>query len=1300
MNSKRSYLDTLNAGRQRRPAATLEQITQSLQNLESRLDRGRPPVDEPLRRQEPGSGLREALGLDTRGREAPRPQPAPEPQRPTSYQSMARDFDRIRSQEEGIASVGKIAGEIRSLREDLRQQLSTNLQREFETLRGEVAKAMSARGAGSDVAGEFNRIHHAIQSLSQRADDRGAHALRDEIEQVKHALESLAREDTVRSSERRWDDFDRRWSAFESRVDAQRATLDPEIASLADRLQTISEAVSNLPDSLSLRSLEDKVRTLASAVDHFVRQQEHQAPQTFRLIDERLDEISRAIVAATAAAQSPVLDTAPFERLEARISGLARQIEEVAEDRPGAEMISRLNALTQRVNDLSAQAAAPEEALDRLSRQIEDLLDQRPGAEVIERLSILSQRVDALAAKGDLPEQAMERLARQIFVIAEKLDNAPVPPDADTIFQGIEQRFDVLSAIVERRQDDAIEHGNTMFRDLESRLADMAERIDLRAAEALDGGRVMSAIDARFSELTERIASSDTSERQDRAIHGLEKRLEAISARIEASSAQAAVDPALINSLQSQVAALSAQLERPAAPIPELEEIGPRLEEIERSIAGSRDTLLEAARQAAESAVRTLAGSQTHTAAVSGLSQDLRALESLTRRSDERNGRTFEAIHDTLIKIVDRLGAMDGTSPDYDSAAPTPALSGLEPEPLRAVDVRDVPPLQMEQPARDDDALDDPLWARPEQPSSSRTPAEAAAEAAMAALSAGSADDQAASPRSLSLFGGLGKALGGSKPAAPARPVEAPVTSMMDSDVGLDEPLDPMIANRPLEPGSGTPDLNAIMKRVREERGQTAKAGDPDAAKADFIAAARRAAQAAAAEAEVMKRAMPADGSRARLRLGSIFGARRKLILGATAAVVLAVGGVQLGRALMSDSAPGVSSSLEEAPATDKAESTPPASDAMVAQETTPAAAESAEPMAAVADTAPASDKPAASMAPEPQDLPAASDEPARTDAGKIPDAVGSLPAATSAPETPAPAQPVATTPSTPATASDIPVEAGPVPLREAAAAGDSKALFEIGQRYADGRGVKADLKAAADWYEKAAELGFAPAQYRLASFYEKAMGVQRDIAKAKTWYQLAAAQGNVSAMHNLAVLYAMGADGTADNDSAVRWFTEAANFGVKDSQFNLGILAAKGIGMGQSLEESYKWFAIVAKSGDRDAVAKRDEIANALRPEQLTRARATVDLWKAKPVNPEANTVEIPESWQESPGTTASVDMKKAVANIQKILNKNGYTAGSADGVMGEKTKNAIIAFQKDNNLPANGVIDETLVKALLAHK
>ena len=61
---------------------------------------------------------------------------------------------------------------------------------------------------------------------------------------------------------------------------------------------------------------------------------------------------------------------------------------------------------------------------------------------------------------------------------------------------------------------------------------------------------------------------------------------------------------------------------------------------------------------------------------------------------------------------------------------------------------------------------------------------------------------------------------------------------------------------------------------------------------------------------------------------------------------------------------------------------------------------------------------------------------------------------------------------------------------------------------------------------------------------------------------------------------------------------------------------------------------------------------------------------------------------------------MTKAIQNIQRILNKNGYDAGGADGKMGQKTKTAIMAFQTDNKMPATGTIDEKLVKALLARK
>ncbi|RWE99745.1 peptidoglycan-binding protein, partial [Mesorhizobium sp.] len=1136
-----------------------------------------------------------------------------------------------------------------------------------------------------------------IQTLAEKSDDRSVNMLRLELEQVKAALDTLAREESVQAVGRRWDDFDRRWTAFEDRVDAdQRKRSDaPGLSMLTDRLEQISNAVNNLPESLSLRSLEEKVRTLAGAVDHFARQQDNRGSGTFGMIDERLDEISRAIVASTVAAQANSIDPEPLERIEKRIASLAQQIEEVTQVHPSGEIIDRLN--------------------------------------------MLSSRVDDLAGRANLPEQAMERLDKQIALIADKIDRAPAMPDADYIFQGLEQRFDVLSGMIERRQGDAIEQGNMLFRDLERRLDEVVDRLDQRVPQ-IDGPGIMDAIDARFSALAQRMETRVPDSASEAAIRGLEGRLEDISSRLDSSAAQVAgIDPALIRSLEAQVAGLSAHLSKPGTPLPEFEDISPRLNEIEKSLAGTRDSILSAAREAAESAVRSLAGSSANTAAVSGLAQDLKTLEALTRRSDERNSRTFEAIHDTLLKIVDRLGSLEtGEATEAASEFTQPAA------PVRAraaraskITVQDAPSMDIDQPlplTGDMADLDSRANAIMRNEPDPRTPAEAAAAAAMAALGSDTVTEKSEQPGGRkSILGGLARAFKGKKEAdVPPLAGSAPDVEIPSAD--LDEPLDPKVANRPLEPGSGPPDLNAIMKRVRDERGPPVRAGNPDASKSDFIAAARRAAQAAAAEADALKRQSTMSGPVKALRIGDLLKARRKPILMAAAAVMLALAGLQLGKAFFSDPVEIASNDAAPIVAAQPAETTSagtasePKKDAQTAaaQDSAPArAVRQAEPSESIAEddmpaqaaraalsdagtpigTAPEAEPVPAPMTPTAPPDPAAANVTASAPAG--PTAADTEPMATARAATTATQAMTGTvTPADASTAAataniDIPADAGPTALRDAAAGGDAKALFEIGSRYAESRGVKQDMAAAAKWYEKSAELGFAPAEYRIGNFYEKGTGVARDVKKAKTWYQLAAAQGNASAMHNLAVLFAMAADGVTDNESAAHWFQAAAELGVKDSQFNLGILAAKGVGMKQNLEESYKWFALVAKTGDKDAAAKRDEIAKALRPEQLERARAAAELWKAEPIDPAANSADIPESWQDgTPQTTASVDMKTVVQNMQRILNKNGYEAGNADGVMGQKTKDAIMAFQTDNDLQATGAVDEKLVKALLARK
>ncbi len=153
----------------------------------------------------------------------------------------------------------------------------------------------------------------------------------------------------------------------------------------------------------------------------------------------------------------------------------------------------------------------------------------------------------------------------------------------------------------------------------------------------------------------------------------------------------------------------------------------------------------------------------------------------------------------------------------------------------------------------------------------------------------------------------------------------------------------------------------------------------------------------------------------------------------------------------------------------------------------------------------------------------------------------------------------------------------------------------------------------------------------------------------------------------------------------------------MRDSQVNLAILYARGDGVTRDLVQSYKWFAIAANDGDKDAGVKRDEVFNALRPEQAEAAREAVANWTAQPINAEANAVEIPAAWGGDSTETASVDMGKAIRNIQAILNNNGFDAGAPDGVMGKRTVAAIKAFQSSIGMEPTGEIDDRLVKELL---
>ena len=311
-----------------------------------------------------------------------------------------------------------------------------------------------------------------------------------------------------------------------------------------------------------------------------------------------------------------------------------------------------------------------------------------------------------------------------------------------------------------------------------------------------------------------------------------------------------------------------------------------------------------------------------------------------------------------------------------------------------------------------------------------------------------------------------------------------------------------------------------------------------------------------------------------------------------------------------------------------------------------------------------------------------------------------SAPAETADATQPAATPAVAPLTATPDAASPVKVDpppdnVGPADLRQAAADGDPRAQFEVAAIYTEGRAVPQDYKAAATWYERAAAQGFVPAEYRLGSLYENGNGETKDLNSAKLWYERAAEAGNRMSMHNLAALYAGGQLGKQEFDSAAKWFESAAKLGLTDSQFNLGMLYARGLGVPQNLSESYKWFAIAALSGDKDAAKARDDIARSLDADTVNKLTAEVNAFKPDPIDLKANFAPI-GTWSKTFDAGETITTKDIVANVQKALGKLGYDVGTADGVAGKKTADAIKAFEAGTGMNQTGQINPRLLAVL----
>jgi localization factor PodJL len=1084
--------------------------------------------------------------------------------------NMLRSAD-TQSVMEGLdQAVKSIAGKIETLVTEIEPTASAHLRELRDGLASLAARPMP-----------FDKIEHMLVALAERLERLAADgASRTAIGQIMTALDAVHRQINVCSPAAVLKNIEQQIAGLATKIDQVAAMVPSQkaIEDLSKRLDVAHQALAarieaSRPAPIDMKGVETQMALLVSKLDASVATEarslaalDGQVSKIAQRIDRLASEgVSRANAAELAASleqvRRAVAATAPADSVQAlskRIEMLAGKVSEGLFAAP--VVVKTYEELTKR---LDSQLAKIAERMDRIP--IEGAA--RGGAELTASLDELRRAIAATA-----PAEAMQTLSKRIDILASKVNEALLA--SPTAMKGYEE----------------------LTKRLDAQLVKLAERIE-RAGEGTARAGVAE-VAASLEALRRSIAASAPAD----SMEALTKRLDGLADKVDEVLRTSPNVAQGYEELAKRIAAvhhsLAARLDMPPSPA-KIETNG--LEAMVRALAAKMDQ------------VRPI---EIEPHALDSIEAQVSRIADKIDRSDEG----LISLASLQRSILDLFGQLEETRHAALDAAETAARTAAR-DTLREA--------MLNAPATPEKAAEDKETAEHirRQLTEMRVLQDNSDRRVHSTLSAVHSTLEKIAGRLAALNDEADYPM--LPPAAVGKDARPHFSLPEPNSAGLDSALDNLAKaverHDPNEASAKPPPAPAPQESPRSDDfliepgsayGQPDETPRAGSGQASFIAAARRAAQ-AAAESAGQKRAsaaIPGIDPRAPKSKAWFAGHNFKLLigLGCIAAISVMIIAYQLayGSIFSADTLPQptVKSEVPSAELGKTAGAAPPTAPA----ETTAAAA---IPYAA-------DDNGRNATAREAPTKSAASDETAGATLGPMPPmATRSAQQLDGAVSSIAPPQPAAS------------ASAG---LNEAAQAGNAIAQYELGSRLADGRDVNRDFKTAAVWLEKAATQGLAPAQFRLATLYEKGLGVQRDETIAKLWYQRAGERGNAHAMHNLAVLTAEGGANKPDYATAANWFRKAAELGVRDSQYNLAILYARGLGIEQSLAQSYLWFSLAAAQGDEDAAKKRDEVAARIDPKSLEAAKSLVIQFQAKVPDPSANEVASPAAGWGAIGTKA----------------------------------------------------------------
>lgn len=147
------------------------------------------------------------------------------------------------------------------------------------------------------------------------------------------------------------------------------------------------------------------------------------------------------------------------------------------------------------------------------------------------------------------------------------------------------------------------------------------------------------------------------------------------------------------------------------------------------------------------------------------------------------------------------------------------------------------------------------------------------------------------------------------------------------------------------------------------------------------------------------------------------------------------------------------------------------------------------------------------------------------------------------------------------------------------------RCAMDTAEKYFYGKDIAVDYGKAVEWYKEAAVAGNTGAMNQVGYCYDRGKGVARDVDLAFEYFQKAAKQGHAIAQSNVGLYYVKGIGVTKNEKLSFQWIQKAAEQGYAHAQYTLGQYYQAGIGTPKDSVKAIEWYSRAADCDDVDAL-------------------------------------------------------------------------------------------------------------------